>query len=198
MRVQNRMIRFLLGATALAAIIATAGCAGREPSSPEDVMPNEFEGAPNWVIQGCSAYWGDDGRTRICGIGSAPLTGSESMARTKAKSRAREDIAQSLETKVRNMVTDYRESVTDGEAEMTAEQFTSTTRSLTRMTLNGTQQQDMWLSPSGELYVLMALDIEAFENSVRQMDEMSDQLRTFIERRARDSFAELDEEMEDY
>ena len=197
MRVQNRMIRVSLSALALLAVAVTAGC-GRGVQTPQEVAPDLYAGAPPWVTQGCSAYWGDDGRTRICGIGSAPLTGSESMARTKAKSRAREDIAQSLETKVRNMVTDYRESVTDGEAEMTAEQFTSTTRSLTRMTLNGTQQQDMWLSPSGELYVLMALDIEAFENSVRQMDEMSDQLRTFIERRARDSFAELDEEMEDY
>ena len=45
---------------------------------------------------------------------------------------------------------------------------------------------------------LVALDVESFENSVKQMDEMSDKLRTFIEARAKKSFAELDEEMEDY
>ena len=54
------------------------------------------------------------------------------------------------------------------------------------------------MSPSGQIYILVALDVEAFENSVREMDEMSDRLRTFIESRARKSFAELDDEMGDY
>ena len=198
MRVQNRMIRFLLGATALAAIIATAGCAGREPSSPEDVMPNEFEGAPNWVIQGCSAYWGDDGGARICGVGDAKVGRSMSIARTKATSRARAEISRTLETKVKNMVKDFQEQVTDGESEMSAEQFSSTTVSLSKSTLNGTSVQDSWISNSNQLYMLVALDVEAFNNSVREMDEMSDKLRSFIESRARKSFAELDEEMEDY
>jgi ribosomal protein S20 len=198
MRVQNRMIRFLLGATVLAAIIATAGCAGREPSSPEDVMPNEFEGAPNWVIQGCSAYWGDDGGARICGVGDAKVGRSMSVARTKATARARTEISRTLETKVKNMVKDFQEQVTDGESEMTAEQFSSTTVSLSKSTLNGTSVQDSWISKSDQLYMLVALDVEAFNNSVREMDEMSDRLRSFIESRARKSFAELDEEMEDY
>ena len=81
---------------------------------------------------------------------------------------------------------------------MSAEQFSSTTVSLSKSTLNGTSVQDSWISNSGQLYMLVALDVEAFNNSVREMDEMSDKLRTFIESRARKSFAELDEEMEDY
>ncbi len=96
------------------------------------------------------------------------------------------------------MIKDYQEQVTDGESEMTAEQFNSTTVSLSKATLNGTAQQDTWISPNGQLYMLVALDVESFENSVREMDQMSDKLRTFIESRAKKSFAELDEEMEDY
>ena len=150
------------------------------------------------MLSGCSAYWGDDGGARICGVGNAKFTGNMSITRTKATSRARAEISRTLETKVKNMVKDFQEQVTDGEAEMTAEQFSSTTVSLSKATLNGTQQQDTWISPSNELYVLVALDVTAFENSVREMDEMSDKLRTFIESRAKKSFAELDEEMEDY
>ena len=112
--------------------------------------------------------------------------------------RDRAEISRTLETKVKNMVKDFQEQVTDGESEMTAEQFSSTTISLSKATLNGTQQTDQWLSPSSELYMLVALDVAAFENSVREMDEMSDRLRTFIESRAKKSFAELDEEMADY
>ena len=197
MRVQNRMIRSFLTVAALAVVVVTAGC-GTDVSTPDEQIPSEFAGAPDWVLSGCSAYWGDDGGARICGVGNAKFTGNMSITRTKATSRARAEISRTLETKVKNMVKDFQEQVTDGEAEMTAEQFSSTTVSLSKATLNGTQQQDTWISPSNELYVLVALDVTAFENSVREMDEMSDKLRTFIESRAKKSFAELDEEMEDY
>ncbi len=197
MRVQNRMIRLILGVTALAAVVATAGC-GKDVTTPDEQLPNEFAGAPGWVLQGCSAYWGDDGGARLCGVGSAKVGSNMSMARTKATSRARAEISRTLETKVKSMIKDFQEQVTDGESEMTAEQFTSTTVSLSKATLNGTTPIDTWYSPTRQIYMLVALDVESFSNSVKAMDEMSDKLRTFIEARAKKSFTELDEEMEDY
>jgi hypothetical protein len=197
MRVQNRMIQLFLGAAALATVVATAGC-GKDVTTPDEQLPNEFAGAPTWVLEGCSAYWGDDGGARLCGVGDAKIGRSMSVARTKATSRARAEISRTLETKVKSMLKDYQEQVTDGETEMTAEQFSSTTVSLSKATLNGTSVQNTWVSPTGQLYMLVALDLESFENSVRGMDEMSDKLRTFIEARAKKSFTELDEEMEDY
>ena len=121
-----------------------------------------------------------------------------SIARTKATSRARAEISRTLETKVKNMIKDFQEQVTDGESEMTAEQFSSTTVSLSKSTLTGTSVQKTWVSSTSQLYILVALDVESFENSVREMDEMSNQLRSFIEARAKKSFTELEEEMEDY
>ena len=198
MRVQNRMIRIFLGGAALAAVVATGGCSSKDVTTIDEQLPNEFAGAPNWVLQGCNAYWGDDGGARICGVGDAKIGRSMSIARTKATSRARAEISRTLETKVKNMVKDFQEQVTDGESEMTAEQFSSTTVSLSKATLNGTSQQDTWVSPTGQIYMLVALDVEAFNNSVREMDDMNDKLRSFIEARAKKSFTELDEEMEDY
>lgn len=197
MRVQNRMIRFFLGAAALAAVMVVAGC-GKHVTTPDEQLPNEFAGAPSWVLEGCSAYWGDDGGARLCGVGDAKIGRSMSIARTKATSRARAEISRTLETKVKNMIKDFQEQVTDGESEMTAEQFSSTTVSLSKSTLTGTSVQKTWVSSTGQLYILVALDVESFENSVREMDQMSSRLRTFIEARARKSFTELDEEMEDY
>ena len=84
MNVQNRTIRFLLGGAALAAMIVTAGCGGRAVTTPDEQLPNQFAGAPEWVLQGCSAYWGDDGGARICGVGDAKIGRSMSIARTKA------------------------------------------------------------------------------------------------------------------
>jgi hypothetical protein len=197
MRVQNRMIRLILGVTALAAVVATAGC-GKDVTTPDEQLPNEFAGAPNWVLQGCSAYWGDDGGARLCGVGDAKVGSNMSMARTKATSRGRAEISRTLETKVKSMIKDYQEQVTDGESEMTAEQFTTTTVLLSKSTLNGTSVMDTWYSPTRQIYILVALDVESFSNSVKAMDEMSDKLRTFIEARAKKSFTELDDQMEDY
>ena len=197
MRVQKRMIRFFLGAAALAAVMVVAGC-GKHVTTPDEQLPNEFAGAPSWVLEGCNAYWGDDGGARLCGVGDAKIGRSMSIARTKATSRARAEISRTLETKVKNMIKDFQEQVTDGESEMTAEQFSSTTVSLSKSTLTGTSVQKTWVSSTDQLYILVALDVESFENSVREMDQMSSRLRTFIEARARKSFTELDEEMEDY
>lgn len=197
MRTQNRTIRLFLGAAALTAVVVMAGC-GKDVTTPDEQLPNEFAGAPNWVLEGCSAYWGDDDGARLCGVGDAKIGRSMSIARTKATSRGRAEISRSLETKVKNMIKDYQEQVTDGESEMTAEQFSSTTVSLSKATLNGTTIQKTWVSQTGQLYILVALDVESFENSVREMDEMNDKLRAFIEARAKKSFTELDEQMEDY
>lgn len=198
MRVQNRMIRLFLGAAALATVFATAGC-GKDVTTPDEQLPNEFAGAPAWVLEGCGAYWeDDDDGARLCGVGDAKIGRSMSIARTKATSRGRAEIGRTLETKVKSMIKDFQEQVTDGESEMTAEQFSTTTVSLSKTTLNGTSIQETWISQTNQLYILVALDVESFENSVREMDEMSSQLRAFIEARARKSFTELDEEMEDY
>jgi hypothetical protein len=197
MRDRKTAIRFGLSATALLVMAsALGGCSKTVP--PDEQLPNEFAGAPSWVLEGCHAYWEDEDDARICGVGDARLGSSMSIARTKAASRARVEISRTLETKVQNMLKDYQEQVTDGESEMTAEQFSATTVSLSRATLNGTTERTKWVSPSDQLYVLMALDVETFNQSVREMDEMSDRLRAFIESRSRASFAELDERMEDY
>lgn len=198
MRVQNRMIRFFLGAAALAVVVGTAGC-GKDVTTPDEQLPTEFAGAPDWVLEGCGAYWDDDDDgARLCGVGDAKIGRSMSIARTKSTSRARAEIGRTLETKVKSMIKDFQEQVTDGESEMTAEQFSSTTVLLSKSTLNGTSIQETWVSQTNQLYILVALDIEAFENSVREMDEMSSQLRAFIDSRARKSFTELEEQMDDY
>ncbi len=196
MRVPDRMIRFFIAATALAAVVATAGCGAKEVT-PDEQLPNDFAGAPEWVLQGCGAYWGDDG-ARVCGVGDARIGSSMSIARTKAGARARAEISRTLESKVKNMIKDYQEQITDGESEMTAEQFSTTTVTLSKATLNGTAQKATWVSNNGQIYMLFALDVESFNNSISEMDAMSNRLRSFIESRARKSFQELDEEMEDY
>lgn len=69
--------------------------------------------------------------------GSA-LSFGEDLATT---SLARTEISRTLETKVKNGIRDFREQLTDGESEMTPEQFSTTTVSLSKSTLTGTSVQ---------------------------------------------------------
>lgn len=197
MRFRNHWIRFFFVRSALLVAALMLGCGGGV-TTPDEQAPSEFAGAPEWVLSGCNAYWDGDDGARLCGVGNARFTGNMSITRQKATARARAEISRSLETKVKSMVKDFQEDVTDGGSEMTAEQFSTTTISLSKATLNGTQQIDQWLSPSDELWMLVALDVTAFENSVSDMTEMDERLRSYIQSRARASFEELDEEMGEY
>lgn len=195
MRVQSQMIRFFIGAAALAAVVWTASC-GKDVTTPDEQLTNEFTDAPNWVLEGCHVYWGDDQGARLCRVGDARIGGSMSIARTKATSRARTEISRMLETKVRNMLEGYQEQVHDGESEMSPEQFSSTVVSLSKSTLNGTSVQQTWVSRTDQLYMLVALDVESFKSTVRAMDEMPSRLQNFIEARAKKFFIERNEGME--
>ncbi len=196
MNVVNRISRLILSGV-IAASLGAFACASTEGTSPDEMMPSEFEGAPGWVLQGCSAYWGDSDDARVCGVGSARIINANvSMAGTTATNRARAEISRSLELKVKTMVKDYQEQMTDGEDAMTAEQVVVVTKSISKTTLNGTAVQDTWISPSSNLYKLVALDIASFNNSMKEMDNLSDRMREFIEKRSAKSFKELDDEIE--
>ena len=196
MNITNRISRMILSGV-IAASLGSFACASSSGISPDEVMPSEFAGAPGWVLQGCSAFWGDSDDARVCGVGSAKIINDNtSMASTIATNRARREIGLSLEVKVKTMIKDYQEQMTDGEEAMTAEQVVVVTKSISKVTLNGTAVQDTWLSPSVNLYKLVALDVSSFNNSMKEMATLSDRMREFIERRAAKSFKELDDEIE--
>ena len=178
---------------AFAAAFAFACSSGGDTSE----VQGEFAGAPAWVVQGCSAYWGDDGGARVCGVGSMGGTKNIGLARTAAIGRARTEIARSLQTKVKAMLKDYQATTTGGEEFGTAaadEQYIEdVSKQISSMDLSGTSLQDTWMSPSGTLYALVALDVDTFNESMAEMKNLSESIRKAVQERAEDSFRELEE-----
>jgi len=174
----------------------TLGCASGG-SSPQDIMPNEFEGAPQWVIQGCH---GESDGTKLCGVGSFKGSSNISLARTAAMARGRTEIARSLAGKVRSMLKDYQATTTGGaefgEAASDERHVVDVSKQITDMSLTGTEVKDTWVSRSGTYYALMVLDLERFENSVERMDRLDEGVRKAITKRAKESFGELSDEIE--
>ena len=183
---------------ALGLSFSIAGCAGK-PVEPKKVVDSAYKGAPDWVKQGCYAYWGEKkGAKKVCGIGSIGGSRNVSLMRTTALSRARTDIARQLGTKVKSMVKDYQATVTGGEdfgIAVSDEQYVvEATKQITNQTLVGVEQVDSWIGDDGTLWVLAAMNLEKFDGLVNQLKGLSASLRKHIEERAEKAFDELDEE----
>ncbi len=193
-------------ATLTVAIIASLGafaCASTPKRTAEEQlgpMAHELANAPDWVTRGCSAFWGDESPAKICGVGSAGGSRNHSLMVTAAQGRGRTSIARSLDLHVKAMLKDYQATTTGGEEFGTAasdeQHIVDVSKQLTDIDLVGVEQQDMWISPSGQVYVLMVYDAEKFSMAVSGMRNLSEQIRTAVIERADESFRELDEELE--
>jgi hypothetical protein len=191
----------LLCAAGAALLALATACASSEgPLGPRDAVAGELESAPDWVLRGCSAYWGDDDDARICGVGSMGGTRNTSLALTTATARGRTEIARTLQTKVKAMLKDYQSTTTGGEEFGTAaadeQHVVDVSKQITDLSLSGTERKDTWISPNGTVFVLVVLDLEKFQDSVSRMDDLSENIRRAVIERAEAEFRELDEEIE--
>jgi len=159
-----------------------------------DVVKNEFDGAPKWVLGSSSTA------KEICGVGSAAGSRNVSVMRTTAMGRGRTEIARMLELKVQSMLKDYQSTTTGGEEFGTAandeQHIVDVAKQITDTTLSGTEQKESWISDAGTLYVLMCADIEKFKNSVNSMSQLSESVRKAVTERADKAFEELSKEIE--
>ena len=185
-------------ALAGAAVLLLVGCAGSDTA--EKPIESEFTGAPDWVVQGCNAYWGVDSSRTVCGVGSSGGSRNISLMRTLAIARGRTEIARSLHTQVQAMLKDYQSTTTGGRDygfSADDEQYViDVSKQITDMSLSGTEMVDSWSSPNDTFYALVALDLDKFEDTVDRMDQLSEQVRRAVVDRAEEAFAELDEAIE--
>jgi hypothetical protein len=195
--------RATLTLIAIAALTAFA-CASDPPPAPiaeNSAMQGEFAGAPDWVTRGCQAFWGDgDSPKKICGVGIAGGSRNLAIMKTSAQARGRTEIARALGVKVKAMLKDYQATTTGGdefgEAASDEQHIVDVSKQLTEMHLVGVEQQDMWISSSSTVYVLMVYDAAKFQDAVSQMDNLSEEIRRAVIDRADASFSELDDELE--
>jgi hypothetical protein len=193
MRKSNRKFRVIF-ITSTAVALGAFACAS--DGTNDSAMANELAGAPVWVIKGCSGFSGESKATKLCGVGSFNGSRNVTLARTAAMARGRTEIARSLSLKVDSMLKDYQSTTTGGTEFASSandeQHFEDVGKQITDMSLTGTEIEDTWISNSGTYYTLMVLDVEKFEKSVSQMNQLSETLRMAITERASRAFAELD------
>lgn len=163
-------------------------------------MAGELANAPDWVTRGCGAFWDDDQPSKLCGVGSFGGTRNHSLAVTGAQGRGRTAIARSLDLHVKAMLKDYEATTTGGEGYGTSaadeQHVVDVSKQITDIEIVGVEQRDLWISPSGQVYVLMVYDAEKFSSAVSSMNHLSEEIRQAVIERADASFKELDLEIE--
>ena len=166
------------------------GCGSTQPKSAR-VMQDELDGAPKWAKGACEA--GLPNKKAICGAAAVAAMTDISLARSAAEGRARTALARNLQVHLRAILRDYKAGTSAGaEAQSATEQhIRDAAEQVTETTLSGTRLEDTWISNAGTFWALVVLDTESFKDSVQNMRQLDEAMRTAIIERADKSFAEL-------
>lgn len=176
-----------------------SACAHNNGSVPRqsNVLAQELQGAPQWLMGDCRDYF-KASEGRLCAVGSVGNTSSISIARSGAATRARAELARSLQVSLKNLIKDYQSTagVRGGDQALFGDeqQIDDVTKQLSNQVLSGTRIETSWVSSVGTYYVLVSLDSESFKRSLGEMKTLSAEMRRAIEARADGLFQELEDE----
>jgi hypothetical protein len=167
------------------------GCGNKHIDN--EAMEEEFENAPEWVLTG------HDENNTFSAVGSAKI-GKSGMQFTKtaALAEARNELARQLSVRVNSLVNNFAQQTGLGDAQMVDQLGKQISKQVSKETLNGSRQEDVWISPSSDLYVLMVMDTDAVKQSVRHqvITSFKDEEARWQEFKAKDGKAELDREID--
>jgi len=178
-------------ATVAAALFACGG--EKKPEMSNQVL---HANAPDWVNRGSGAFGGEKGKV-FYGVGIASgIRANQALRRSTADSRARVEIAKTLNTYVAVLNKDYQASTTAGDmsASNDEQHVQTVAKTYTQMDLPGVRIVDHWVDTDGTEWALAQLDIETFKQNVEMMKQLSAQVRDAVRNNADRAFDELSAE----
>jgi len=150
------------------AILGVTGCGGAD-AQPADQAEADFrchkEGvlAPEWtctpMVEGSYAE-----------VGSAPMSAAgEGFSRREALANGRSNLAQQVETKVKDKVETFVRGTGIGGGESVDKVTTQVSKQVAQVTLKGSKQIKYWQNPkSNTIYVLIAIPESTINESAKE------------------------------
>jgi hypothetical protein len=168
----------------------------KQPPEPAKIQneqwKNEFANAPRWVLN-------PEVESGLASVGSAKIgKAGIQFARTEALANARDELARMISVKVKNMVKNFTQQIGVGDEQTVDKVSAQVSKQVTYQVLNGSRQKDMWISPSGELYVLVVLDPESVKDVVKQetISSFKNDRALWQQFQAKKAYEELEKEIE--
>ncbi len=175
--------------------INVAGCASTPKELPkvqETSWANELSKAPKWVLNPS-----DEGGLAAKGSAKIGVAGIQ-FATDEAMANARDAIAQIMSIKVQIMMDNFKKTSGIGVNEALDKVTNKVSRQVSYETIVGSKQKDVWISPSGELYVLATVDPNMAKESVKNAIQSSlrNEEALWQQFQAKKAFEELEKEIE--
>jgi len=143
------MKKLILIVSLLAFILA--GCGGKQ-EQPKTLADPCFVGAPSWVLNPAV-----EGALAAVGSAAKSAAGMQ-FTRDAAMANARSELARMIDVKVNTMMKDFTQVTGVGDAQTVDKVTSSVSKQIASQSLQGTSQKEIWMSPCGELYVLVVLN----------------------------------------
>ncbi len=164
----------------------------KESKIQEQGQIKEFANAPKWVSD-------LSGEKEPAAVGSAKI-GNVGMqfARTEALANGRDELARMMSVKVSNMVKNFSQVTGIGNAQSAEKVSSQVSKQITSEVLSGSRQKEMWVSPSGEVYMLVVIDASLVKQVVKDGIESSYKNDTALwqQFQAKNAHEELDKEVD--
>ncbi|WP_457640346.1 LPP20 family lipoprotein [Persephonella sp.] len=190
----KRLILTLMTAAILPTLVTS--CGKKEPEKVEQVQAEawkkEFANAPQWVLN-------PQVEGALAAVGSAKIgPAGMQFARTEALANARDEIARMLQIKVKNMIKNFTQVTGIGDQQTVDKVSAQVSKQVASQVLTGSQQREMWISPSGELYVLVVLDPGAVKEAVKQatISSFKNERALWQQFQAKKAYEELEREIQ--
>jgi len=144
--------------------ILFVGCGEKQPApsnSPDFQCKQENVLAPKWT---CVPEYKDS--YAAVGFANKSSAGYGHM-RKVAVADGRSNLAQEIQTEVKDKVESFTRSTGIGKNETVDKVTTAVSKQVAKVTLNGSKVVDTWNSPSGNLFVLVAVDKNKVNEDVK-------------------------------
>lgn len=182
----------LLIGSAIASAVIFGGCASKGAQSmvsSEANLNDEFKDAPAWVLMPVV-------EGSVSSVGSAAKNAGNdiSFQRNEAMADARDNIARQIEVSVGNMFKSFKSSTGAGKDGTFDKAVESVSKQIANQTLRGTVQKGVWISRSGTMYVLVAIDTKsviaaANENAKTSFKNDEAMYQKFLAQKAQEELA---------
>ncbi|WP_434658259.1 LPP20 family lipoprotein [Sulfurimonas sp. NW9] len=159
----NKIMKNIIATTLIAAAITGCSSKKAEPKKQEVYTPTftckqEGVAAPRWTcIPEVPGYYAGVGVAEKSAAGIAHM-------RRVALMNGRSDLAQQIESKIKDKMEGFTRATGNGSAETVDKVTTAVTKQVAKVDLKGSKAIDMWTAPSGAIYMLVTVP----ESSVNQ------------------------------
>ena len=155
----------------MAGVLLFTGCSDKDPEVASEDFECRIAGslAPTWAC-GSSDIDG-----YVTAVGSAPLSKiGHGFSRREALANGRSNLAQQIETTVKDKVETFARSTGIGGDEVADKVSTQVSKQVAKSTLKGSKQIKYWENPSNnDIYLLVSISQDELNNEIKEQVQSS-------------------------